>query len=272
MKLSAFKSIDHVLIRVKDAKPMMDLFAIRLGLPVSWPLQTNDVATYAWVTLGNTNLEFWASSNNSDLPGDDVLPLFHGLALEPTCLADSLEMLGSRSISCKAPRPYVTETADGRNVTNFTNAVVLDVSGPLLCIFFCEWGTEGTIFPWKEKMTTAQRKLKEQRQLMECAGGKLGVTGLIEVEMTSNHPEHAMARWLEISGQTSASNMLTDDVQFTLQAGAETMIKSIVIGVRSLAFARQILSDEGLLGECKENEISLRKTVCSGLHFRFRQS
>lgn len=46
MHTCAFKSIDHVLVRVKNAPLMMDLFATKLGLPVSWPLQTNDFATY----------------------------------------------------------------------------------------------------------------------------------------------------------------------------------------------------------------------------------
>ena len=133
---SAFKSIDHVLVRVKDAQPMMDLFAGTHGLPVSWPLQSDDFATYGWVTLGNTNLEFLASSNNSDLPGEDVLPLFQGIALEPHNLADIIKMLGDRGIKCKAPRPYITQTADGRKVINFTNSVVVDATSPLVCISF----------------------------------------------------------------------------------------------------------------------------------------
>ena len=135
MTSSAFRSIDHILVRVKNAQQMLTLFAQTFGLPVSWPLQSNDFASYGWVTLGNTNLEFWESSNNGDLPSEEVLPLFHGLALEPDNLADSIKTLSESGIQCKAPRPYVTQTLDGRDVTNFTNAVVLDLSSPLVLHF-----------------------------------------------------------------------------------------------------------------------------------------
>ena len=250
----------------------MELFSNTLGLPISWPLQTHAVATYGWITLGNTNLEFWASLNNEDLPGADVLPLFHGLALEPDDLAGSLEILNQRGISCKIPKPYITRTSVGRDVINFTNSVVLDVSSSMICIFFCEWGTEGTIFPWKEKITTTERKQKQQRQLLECAGGKLGITGLVEVEMLTTRLEEATERWLAITGQTQLPISLSSGVRLTLVAGDENRITSIVIGVRSFPVACQILSEEGLLGEFRDGEASLSRAVCSGLHFRFRQA
>ena len=270
MSSSAFKSIDHVLVRVKNAQVMMDLFATTLGLPVSWPLQSNDFATYGWVTLGNTNLEFWASINNGDLPNEDVLPLFHGLALEPKNLTDSIQILLGRSIKCKAARPYVTQTADGRDVTNFTNSVVLDVSSPLICIFFCEWGLEGTIFPWQEKLTTSQRKLKEQQQLSACGGGKLGITGLVEVEMLCTQVDETKAQWLAMTGR-STTLVTQGGIELSFQAGIEDRIKSIVIGVCSLARARSVLSDAGLLGVCIGNEVSMSSTALTGLHFRFQQ-
>ena len=250
---------------------MMNFFAGTLGLPVSWPLQSNDFATYGWVTLGNTNLEFWASSNNSDLPSEDVLPLFHGLALEPHNLADSIKLLGDCGIKCKEPRPYVTQTADGRDVTNFTNSVVLDVSSPLVCIFFCEWGLEGTIFPWKEQLTTTQRKLKQQQQLSACTGGKLGITGLVEVELICTRVEETKALWLAMTGNASSEPFIEDGIGLSFRAGNQDRIESVVIGVRSLATARGVLAEAGLLGESHGNEISLSKKVCSGLYFRFRQ-
>ena len=270
MTSSAFRSIDHILVRVKNARQMLTLFAQTFGLPVSWPLQSNDFASYGWVTLGNTNLEFWESSNNGDLPSEEVLPLFHGLALEPDNLADSIKTLSESGIQCKAPRPYVTQTLDGRDVTNFTNAVVLDLSSPLVCIFFCEWGPDGTIFPWNEKLTTAQRRFKEHQQLSACAGGKLGITGLVEVAMVSTHVEQTISRWLVTTGHLSEP-ITQDGVRLSFQSGNDDQIDSIVIGVRSLDIARDALAVAGLLGECRDNEISISKKACSGLHFRFRQ-
>lgn len=249
---------------------MMDLFARTLELPVSWPLQSNAFATYEWVTLGNTNLEFWASTNNSDLPSEHVLPLLHGLALEPNNLTDSIQLLLGRGIKCKAPRPYITQSSDGRDVKNFTNSVVLDVSSPLICIFFCEWGLEGTIFPWKEQLTTTQRQFNQQQQLLACAGGKLGIIGLVELEIQSTRIEETKARWLAMIGQGS-TQIMSDGIQLNFHAGAEDKIMSIVIGVHSLASACKVLAEEGLLGECFNNEVSMSQDACTGLHFRFRQ-
>lgn len=271
MGTSAFKSVDHVLVRVKNAPLMMDLFATKLGLPVSWPLQSNDFATYGWVTLGNTNLEFWAASNNSDLPSDDVLPLFHGLALEPDNLPESIQMLLGRGIKCKAPRPYITQTPDGRDVTNFTNSVVLDLSSPLVCIFFCEWGLDGTIFPWHEKLTTTQQKLKQQQLLSACDGGKLGITGLVAVEMLCTQIDETKAKWLALTGR-SATPITQGGIELRLQAGNVDRIESIVIGVRSLATTRDVLSEAGLLGACTGNKVSMSPTACPGLHFCFCQT
>lgn len=199
-----------------------------------------------------------------------MLPLFHGLALESDNLADSIQILKGRGINCKAPRPYVTQTSDGRDVTNFTNSVVLDVSSPLVCVFFCEWGREGTIFPWKEKLTTTQRKLKEQEQLSACAGGKIGITGLVEAEILSTRIEDTKARWQAMTGQASEPVSM-GGIQLSFCASTEDKIESIVIGVRSLATVRDVLAHAGLLGECEGNEISLSLKVCAGLHFRFRQ-
>lgn len=270
MTSSAFRSIDHILVRVKNAQQIFNLFSQTFELPVSWPLQSNDFASYGWVTLGNTNLEFWESSNNGDLPSEEVLPLFHGLALEPDNLADSIKTLSERGIQCKAPRPYVTQTVDGRDVTNFTNSVVLDLSSPLVCIFFCEWGVNGTIFPWTEKLTTAQRQFKERRQLSACGGGKLGITGLVEVAIVSTHVEQTISRWLVTTGRL-CEPITQDGVRLSFHSGNDDKIDSIVIGVRSLDTARDALAVAGLLGECLDGEISLSKNACSGLRFRFRQ-
>ena len=45
MTSSVFRSIDHILVRVRNAQQMLSLFAQMFGLPVSWPLQSNDFAT-----------------------------------------------------------------------------------------------------------------------------------------------------------------------------------------------------------------------------------
>lgn len=56
----AYRNIDHIVFRLQEAESLYLLFSETFGLPVSWPLQRSDFATFGWVTVGNVNLEFWA--------------------------------------------------------------------------------------------------------------------------------------------------------------------------------------------------------------------
>lgn len=258
------------MVRVNEAEPIMKLFSETLGLPVSWPLQQNDFATYGWVTLGNTNLEFWASANNGDLPTDQPLPIFHGFALAPYKLSQSIEILEQRGIRCKTPRAYVTKNHEGKEVTNFTNSVILDVSNDLCCIFFCDWGAEGTIFPWPKKLTLEDRRANELIQMALCGGGKLGITGLVEIQVTSTNVDESDSKWAAITGHESVP-ILADGIRLSLKPGAKNMIESLVFGVRSLHDARYVLAELDLLGADQGDEIALADKATAGLRFRLRE-
>lgn len=258
------------MVRVENAEPLMHLFSTTLGLPISWPLQRKEFATYGWVTVGNVNLEFWEASDNSDLPHEQALPIFHGFALTPIDINKSVAILAERGINTKPPRPYVTMSNDGRQVTNFTNAVITDLSTNVCCIFLCEWGDEGTIFPWAEKLTPDERRLKEQRLLSAYAGGLIGVTGLVEVRMTTPNTNEYEMKWRNVSGHALPID-LGNGVTLALTRGNETIVESIVLGVRSLDEARRFLARNQLLGEDLGDEISLSEEACFGLRFHFRQ-
>lgn len=260
------------MVRVEAAEPLIHLFSETLGLPVSWPLQRTSFATYAWITVGNTNLEFWAAANNDDLPVHEKPPLFHGFALDPPSLPHSLAVLEKRGIACKAPRPFVTSDSNGRQVTNFTNSVVLDVSTEACCIFFCEWGAEGTIFPWSEKLTTVERQVREQQKLSSVGGGSLGVTGLVEIRMSAPEVGRMKAKWKSITGQSSDSFHLGRGVALSLSEGKSQKIESIVFGVRSLPAARSFLAEKNLLELDEADEISIAKRACANLSFRLREA
>src|SRR4051812_37897959 len=109
MAVQAFSGVDHIMVRVEKVEPFLILFSDMLGLPVSWPLQQMEFADYAWVTLGNTNLEFWASAKILDLPPAQPLPLFSGFALDPPDLGASIALLEECGMTCKPPRPYLTK-------------------------------------------------------------------------------------------------------------------------------------------------------------------
>lgn len=267
-----FRGVDHIMARVADAGALTRFFSEKLGLPVSWPLQRSEFATYGWITLGNANLEFWAAADNGDLPENCKPPVFHGFALDPESLVQSVAVLSARGVACKAPRPYVTVNPSGAEVTNFTNAVILDASSPSCCVFFCEWGADGTIFPWPEKLTSVQRQAREAKALADARGGALGVIGLREIRMATPDISNAMSTWRAITGDASGPIHLGRGVRLDLVEGSVHKIESIALAVRSLATARKFLSERGLLGEDREDELSLSRTVCENLHVRLREA
>jgi hypothetical protein len=271
MTAPVFNGIDHIMVRVDKAEPLIALFSDIFLLPVSWPLQRKEFATYAWITLGNTNLEFWAAADNADLPADQTLPLFSGFALDPPNLAASIALLQERGIACKPPRAFFTQNQQGDQVKNFTNSVILDVSNPACCVFFCQWDENGTIYPWPDKLTCKGRQLREQYQLEQCGGGALGVTGLLEMRMVTPDLQTTRNKWQAITGQTSDPFDLGRGIALTLCTGASVRIASIVLAVESLAVARAYLVSHRILGDEQVGEVSIAREACSQLDIRLKE-
>jgi hypothetical protein len=260
-----FSGVDHIMVRVEKAEPFLALFAHRFLLPVSWPLQQMEFASYAWITLGNTNLEFWAAADNTDLPADQALAMFSGFALNPPDLDASIALLEERGIACKPPRAFVTEDWQGKQVTNFTNSVILDVSNQGCCIFFCKWNPDGAIYPWTGKLTAEARQAREQAQLARCGGGPLGITGLAEIRLSSPDVQQTRETWRLMTRTSSDAFDLGRGITLTVCAGATVKVASIVLAVESLAAARAYLASRDLLGDDRGNEIGIARDAGSGL-------
>jgi len=269
MTLPVYRAVDHVVIRLTAIEPLFSLLSQVFALPVSWPRESSDFATFGWINVGNTNLELWAATDNSDLPPDLPPPFFHGFALDPADLDMSIAGLADAGIACKTPRPYQTKDAHGAWVTNFTNSVVLDVSSESCCIFFCAWGRDGNIFPWKEKMSSVERRAKVRAAFEQCAGGPLGLVGLSGITLGVQDLAEATAKWHTLTGSGEASLSLTENIRMHLVARKRNMIESLTFEVRSLATAKSFLEKNGLLESFDEREISLSSVATDGLQFKF---
>ncbi|SFP17953.1 hypothetical protein [Variovorax sp. 770b2] len=268
--MQPYRSLDHVVIRVEAAEPLFALFSEAFGLPVSWPLQHSGFASFGWVNAGNTNLEIWAAASNGDLPMDVPLPLVQGLALDPADLQDSISQLAQRGIACKAPKAFRTQTQDGVWVNNFTNSVVLDVSSDACCVFFCAWDAEGTIYPWKEKLSAVQRKARDEAAFARCAGGALGLVGLAEVRLAVPDVRAATEAWRALTDSGSDAIALTSDIALHFVPGARDVatVEALVFGVRSMSMARAFLFERQWLESEVQGELRLSPCVCEGLDLR----
>jgi hypothetical protein len=145
------------------------------------------------------------------------------------------------------------------------------VSNAVCCVFFCKWGADGTIFPWTERLTTEERRLREQQQFNQCNGGPLGVIRLAEVAIATPDMLNTRRQWQAITGLSSDSFDLGRDITLTLDAGKTLRITSIVLAVDSLAAARDYLASHSMLGDDRGNEVLICGTACSNLCIRLKE-
>lgn len=261
------RSIDHLMLRTHDTEPLFSLLTETMCLPVTWPLQHSEFASFAWVHVGNTHLEIWAARSNADLPTDCRLPLIHGLALEPDELAFSVAELERQGMACKQPRPFQTVNANGRLVTNFTNAVILDLSSPACCNFFCDWGMEASIVPWGTDTCTRERRELEQRRFAELGGGSLGLVRLARVEMSCPDVGAMKKRWRTMAQVSADQPLAIDGIRLDVVAGVLHQIQSLTFEVRSLPEARAFLIQRGFLGRETPQDLTLCERATGGLVF-----
>lgn len=264
----SYGGIDHVVIRTGDAASLYELFSVHLGLPVIWPLENAAFATFGWIGLGNTNLEIWAATDNSDLPADCPFPLIHQIALEPVELSETLARCKALGLSCKAPRTYASKNERGEVLTNFTNSTILDLSSDSCCVFVCDWGIHAPIAPWRKGLSTPERRDLERDTLVACGGGALGLVGLKEIAMSSTDLAGALERWRRLTGSSAGPVAIADDVELRLSTGTQDLIQSLTFAVRDLAGARHFLSGRGLLDEDEVSEVVLSRHATGGLTFR----
>lgn len=277
MRHEVSAAIDHVVVRAREVPALLDLFAGGLGLPVVWPLQVESFATYAWVSLGNTCLELWASTDNNDLPAGTPMPMFHQVALEPVHLGHALEQLQRDGVSCKAPRAYCTADAAGEPQVNFTNAVVLDLSGPACCVFFCDWGLQAPIVPWPRGLDAAARRRDRAQAFEQCGGGRLGLTGLHEITLGVPDLAAAHRHWQAITGSgegplrvgTGPAGQPGPPVALRLVQAEGFSIEGLTLATRDLAHARHALAAAGLLQAQDGGRPMLSLAATGGLRIDF---
>jgi catechol 2,3-dioxygenase-like lactoylglutathione lyase family enzyme len=268
----AFLGIDHVVLRVLDAKPLFGLLTERLGLPIVWPLEEAAFATFGWVGVGNTNLEIWAASSNADIPAHVGLPLIHGFALEPDDLAGALATLEAQGIRCKPPRAYQTQDGEGQLRTNFTNSVVLDVSSDSCCVFFCEWGADAPITPWQKGLTTRERRSRERNVMQACGGGPLGIVGLAELRMAVPDLPRALQKWQRLTASPQDRVLLAPDITLQLEDGRFHVITELGFAVRDLDVAKAWLTKAGLPATETGRGLLIPPEATGGLGLRLLQA
>jgi hypothetical protein len=267
---------DHLAVRVNDAQKLHRLFTEVLGLPISWPLQCLTFATFSWVSVGNINIEFWQASNNSDLPldGKPLIPFVHGMAVDCDRITQTVAQLSDIGFACSPAKTFGTSDADGLQVDACTKAQLLEISAPMCQVFLCHWHREGLIFPWKEKLSTAERRVNEKRAFSASGGGILGILGLAEIRMRVPDIQHASHGWDLASRRMAKEGYFWDlgnSIVLSMHEGPSHMMTTLLFRVNSLEKAKDALYERGLLGEHTTDEAQILPEAVDSLDFRLVQ-
>jgi hypothetical protein len=165
------RKIDHILLRVDDARAAFALFTGPLALPVAWPPFSYLGFLSAAVSFGEVNLEFLEPTDPGNtfrtLPGTRLI----GLAFEPWSIQDAVAGLDRCSIGHSEPWHYEHRIPDGGVVASWTS---LDIEG---------WpGLPVGLFV-KYDRDQDERWRAATTQLWAIAGGPAGITGVAEIRL-----------------------------------------------------------------------------------------
>jgi hypothetical protein len=230
----------------------------------------------------------------------------YGLAFEPYPLSESLQELAGRAIPYLPPIPYLQENAAGKQVTVWTNVFLGNFLGsnawmkasfilskmlpaqlwtrapsntaastrgaPIIfdhvyrdgMIFLCEYN--------KELHDVEQARATDHATLRSRQGGPLGLEAIQEIIVGVTDLAVVEPRWQKLFAPTAPSGpgfwQMGNGPAIRLIQHARNGLQALVWKVTSLAQARQVLSEKGLLGTVAEQQITLAPTKVQGLDIR----
>ena len=264
----AVRQIDHIMIRADDPGALYAFFTEILKLPVAWPMVSpRPGVTTGGVGFGNVNVEAinFPEQKRRSSPAELL-----GFALEPVSLRESLAELDRRGISYGELRPLVSTGQDGAKNTLWTNVTLRqfsDTDGPAdasVHIFLSEYSAA--------YVDVQERRARLRKQLVQGAGGPLGVEAVKEVVVGVTDLERAGGLWQKLFDPTplSGSNswQIGSGPAVRLVKAEENAVRELVISVASLPQAKAFLLEAGLLGFDSEEEATIESSKIYGLNIR----
>jgi catechol 2,3-dioxygenase-like lactoylglutathione lyase family enzyme len=262
------RQIDHIMIRADDPGKLYAFFTEILQLPVAWPMVSpRPGVTTGGVGFGNVNVEAINFPGQKRRPSPAELL---GFALEPASLRDSLAELDRRGISYGELRPLISTGQDGTRKTLWTNVTLRqfsDSEGPAdasIHIFLSEYSPT--------YVDVEERRARLRKQLVESAGGPLGVEAVKEVVIGVTDLERARGLWQKLLDPTpsSGSNVwqLGSGPAIRLMRANQNTVRELVISVGSLPRAKAFLREKRLLGSESEDEATIDPSKIYGLTIR----
>ena len=277
------QAIAEIGIRAERPDQLFALFTQALGLPVT------SRASSGGVSLGNLTLEIAASPSST--AGE--VARSHTLALTPNgqTLAEIAETLRARGIPHTAPLAHVAqpelERAPTPRGTRIYLGGLLDDTIWASSLFFLSrvagigGASQAALASGPAWQQLLDRSFPDgvvcftqgaDARGPRAAGGPLGVVRAQEVRVGVPDVVSASARWSRLleplAPQSRGCWQIGDGPALRLVSCKRAGVQLIVLQVRSLAAARNYLTERGLLGFYTDDELTLRLPQAPDLHIR----
>ena len=286
---------------------LFSLLSDTLQFPVAWPLTSYSSFKSGGIFAGNVNLEFLTvGSHLVGPPRPPSSARLYGCAFEPYPLSESFQELARRAIPHLPPIPYLQKNAAGQPVTVWTNVLLGNLLGSnawmktafglgkllpaqLLTrassntaastrsatilfdhvyrdgmMFLCEYNQE--IHDVEQARAAAHATLRSRQ------GGPLGLEAIQEIIIGVRNLAVVEPRWQKLLAPTAPSGKalwpLGKGPAIRLIQQERNGLQALVWKVTSLAQAKQVLSEKGLLGTVLPQQLTLAPSQVQGLDIR----
>jgi len=250
--------VDHFYLVSDDSERLFQFFRDEFKLPVVWPFKSFGDFGSGGLSLGNVVFEFVTEKGE---PGGAAKKTeLKGIAFEPDGYADAaVSELDARQIRHAEPEAYKF-TQDGHERVGWITIELKAVPPANASIFICDY---------KERGRTAAGRSKAAGELAKSRGGALGITSLREIVVGVRSIEEASRAWRRLiespDQESKAVFAFGSGPKIRLEPAEVEGIQGIVIGVRSIARAREFLTQKNMLGEESEGRIGIAPAAVGGL-------
>lgn len=286
---------------------LFSLLSETLQFPVAWPLTSYSSFKSGGIFAGNVNLEFLTvGSQLVGPPRPPSSAHLYGCAFEPYPLSESFQELARRAIPHLPPIPYLQKNAAGQPVTVWTNVLLGNLLGSnawmkaafglgkmlpaqmltrassntaastrSAAILFDHVYRDGMMFLCeynKEVHDVEQVRAAAQATLRSRQGGPLGFEAIQEIIIGVRDLAVIEPRWQKLLAPTAPSGKALwqpgKGPAIRLLQQERNGLQALVWKVTSLAQAKQVLSEKGLLGTVLQQQITLAPSKVQGLDIR----
>lgn len=249
--------VEHFYLVSDQSEKLYNFFRDEFRLPVVWPFNNYGDFASGGLTLGNVAMEFVSEKGDrAGVAGSE----FKGIAFEPVGDADAaVAELQRRGIPHGEPDSY-RFTRDGQERVGW---ITIDLNG------FPPAGAYVFICDYKQREEVAGRRRRASDELLARDGGPLGVTSLKEIVIGVKSVTEASRQW----GKLFDSQRPRTGPVFIFGAGPSVRlvraevegIQSITVGVKSLARARQSLTERRRFGGETRGHVWISPASVGGL-------